>query len=134
MNLNTQFSGLFTALLFVIFQSCSPTSSSDPQVTVTEFVEIRTAHPEAIIIDVRTPAEYNSGTIEGANNINVLDDSFVPKVSTLDKSKTVMVFCKSGGRSARAKAQLQELGFTDVVDLEGGIKGWKAADKKVVQP
>ncbi|MBB6459640.1 rhodanese-like domain-containing protein [Flammeovirga kamogawensis] len=134
MNLNTRFLGLFTALLFAILQSCSPTSSNDPQVTITEFEEIRAAQPEAIIIDVRTPAEYNSGTIEGANNINVLDDSFVPKVSTLDKNQTVMVFCKSGGRSAKAKAQLQELGFTNVVDLEGGIKGWKAADKKVVKP
>lgn len=126
----------FILLLFgiVLFCACNRTSNSDPQVAVSDFVEIRQGNPNTIVLDVRTPGEFNAGTMEGAVNINVLEDSFTEQVQKLDKNATVMVFCKSGGRSAKAKQKLLDLGFTNVVDLEGGITSWKKAGGKVIIP
>ncbi|WP_052444134.1 rhodanese-like domain-containing protein [Flammeovirga sp. OC4] len=127
---------VFISLLIGIafFSACSRTVNNEPQASVSDFVEVRAKNPSAIVIDVRTPSEFNAGTMEGAININVLEDSFEGKVKDFDKDATVMVFCKLGGRSARAKQKLVELGFTKVVDLEGGITDWKKAGGKVIVP
>ncbi|MBB3697943.1 rhodanese-like domain-containing protein [Flammeovirga yaeyamensis] len=113
--------------------SCeSATTSNEPQVSVSEFAEIKNTHPNAIIIDVRTPGEYEQGTMENAQNINVKSNSFKEEVKDLDKEATVMVFCKGGVRSAKAKSILKEMGFENVVDLEGGFDAWKSGGGKVV--
>ncbi|NME67480.1 rhodanese-like domain-containing protein [Flammeovirga aprica] len=126
----------FISLLIgiVFFSACNRAVNNEPQVAVSDFVEIRQENPNAIVLDVRTPGEFNGGTMEGAVNINVMDDSFTEEVEKLDKDATVMVFCKSGGRSAKAKQKLVDLGFTKVVDLEGGITDWKKAGGKVIIP
>lgn len=72
-----------------------------------------------ILIDVRTPEEYGMGHLESAVNVNVLDDSFASYFDDISKSKTLYVYCKKGGRSAKAAKSLEEMGFT-VVDLLGG--------------
>ena len=76
------------------------------------------------LVDVRTPKEFEAGHIETALNYNVNGPDFVSQVESLDKSKTVMVYCKSGGRSARAAKQLQEMGFMTIYDLESGFTAW----------
>ena len=78
------------------------------------------------LIDVRTPEENEEGTIQGAENMNCLDDDFMEKVAQLDKSKPVYLFCKRGGRSAKSAQRLAEAGFTKVYDLQGGITAWRA--------
>lgn len=85
------------------------------------------------IVDVRTPEEYNEGHIEGAVNINLFDEDFLSKASKLDKNKPVYVYCKSGGRSARASKQLAENGFKNVYDLDGGILNWVKENNKTVK-
>lgn len=85
--------------------------------------------PEVQILDVRTEGEYAEGHIQNAKNIDVLQDDFKEKVATLDKNKPVMVYCKMGGRSAKAAGILKEMGFTTIVDLEGGYTAWKASGK-----
>ena len=79
--------------------------------------------PDAILLDVRTPDEFNSGKIPGAININVMDSSFIEEISSLDKSKTYFIYCLSGGRSGRACAIMANQGF-DVYNLAGGISSW----------
>ena len=76
------------------------------------------------LVDVRTPAEYNSGTIEDALNIDALSSDFETKIAELDKSKKTLIFCKSGGRSGRAGAMMEKMGFETVVDLSGGYSSW----------
>lgn len=78
------------------------------------------------LIDVRTPEEFNAGHILDAENINWLGDNFVSDVEKLDKSKPIFVYCKSGGRSAKAAAKLEELGFKNIYELQGGILKWDA--------
>ncbi|BDS15555.1 rhodanese-like domain-containing protein [Aureispira anguillae] len=79
----------------------------------------------AIVLDVRTDAEFKSGKIEGAQNIDVQNASFRAKVEQLDKNKTYLVYCRSGMRSIKASKVLCELGFTKVYNLRNGYMGWK---------
>ncbi len=80
---------------------------------------------KALLIDVRTPEEFAKGHIAGAVNIDWLDDSFAKNTSALDKSKPMLLYCASGGRSEEAKLAMHKAGFKTVTDLEGGINAWK---------
>jgi len=90
--------------------------------------------PSAIqVIDVRTPAEFNSGHIEHAKNININDAQFVAQIAALDKSKPVLVYCAVGGRSARAANFIKSQGFPAVYDLDGGIGAWNKEGLPIVK-
>lgn len=77
------------------------------------------------LIDVRTPEEYESGHMINANNLNFFDEAFEKELDQLDKDIPVCVYCKSGGRSAKASEILRKKGFKTVYDLDGGIIGWE---------
>ena len=82
------------------------------------------------LVDVRTPEEYAEGHIEGARNIDVFDDDFLEEAQkSLDKSRPVAVYCRSGKRSADAARKLSANGF-QVTNLEGGIIAWKENREK----
>ncbi len=81
-----------------------------------------------MILDVRKPEEYDEGHLEGATLIDVTDESFTDKVSELDASGEYLVYCKLGGRSAKAVEQLTQLGFNNIHDLEGGFTAWSDAE------
>jgi rhodanese-related sulfurtransferase len=87
--------------------------------------------PDTVILDVRTPKEYATGHIKNSVLINFNDKNFDEKVKQLDKTKTYLVHCAVGGRSARACDKLDTYGFTRVVNLKGGIKAWQNAGKPV---
>jgi rhodanese-related sulfurtransferase len=82
---------------------------------------------------VRTPEEYAAGHLENAVNINLYDDDFKSQLEAIDKSKAVAVYCKVGGRSAKAADIIKEIGFTEVYDLEGGILNWEEKGMKTVK-
>lgn len=87
----------------------------------------------AQLLDVRTKEEWDEGHLKGATLVPVTEDGFLDKAkATLDPKKEVVVYCKSGGRSAMAAEKLRAAGFT-VHDLAGGITAWKAAGKPVVK-
>ena len=77
----------------------------------------------AALLDVRTPAEYRSGKIPGAVNIDIMDDGFLEAIDRLDKNKTYYVYCHSGGRSGHACHVMAQQGFK-VANLNGGISTW----------
>ena len=87
----------------------------------------------AVILDVRTPAEVASGIIKGATVIDFKSEDFEDKVDKLDKSKTYFVYCRAGGRSLRAAELMLNLGFQNVINVEGGMSQWKEAGFEVVQ-
>lgn len=83
------------------------------------------------LLDVRTPEEYAQGHIAGASNINVFDPEFAREAKeSLQKSRPVAVYCRSGKRSADAARILSSEGFK-VTNLEGGILAWIKADEPV---
>jgi len=77
------------------------------------------------LIDVRTPEETSYGVIEGAKLMDFYNPNFVNNVKGLDKDKPVIVYCAVGGRSASASQKLKQLGFKEIYDLKGGIRGWQ---------
>lgn len=84
------------------------------------------------ILDVRTQEEYNSGHIANALLADWNERSvFEERVKALDKSKPVYTYCLVGGRSSAAAARLRADGFSEVYNLQGGIKAWKAASLPV---
>lgn len=84
--------------------------------------------PNAQIIDVRTPQEFSSYHLDNAINIDWLGTSFEKEVAKLDPKKPVFIYCKAGGRSQSAHEKLNELGFTTVYEMKGGILKWEAAE------
>ncbi len=77
----------------------------------------------AVLVDVRTPIEYASGTIENAKNIDFFSADFRDKFMKLSQEVEYFIFCRSGGRSAQACALLSTVGYK-VNNLEGGIGEW----------
>lgn len=123
---------LFCLLLALFGFSCSQ-SKAQNKVSPNDFETLLNNDPSVQLVDVRTPTEYQSGHIAGAKNINIHDADFAQQISTLDKTKPVLVYCARGGRSASAAEQLLKSGFQTVHDLDGGMGAWKAAGKKVVR-
>ncbi|WP_430907645.1 rhodanese-like domain-containing protein [Maribacter sp. 2-571] len=78
-----------------------------------------------VLIDVRTPEEFAAGHLEHARNINWYDADFAAQMATVDKEETIYLYCKMGGRSAKAQEKLKALGYTHVVNLEGGYASYE---------
>ena len=126
------FQSTLALLLLLGWMGCTSNSSSTAQAQIFEDLEptaFQAKYQEAggQILDVRTPPEVAEGVIEGAMVINIQDSDFSARIDALDKTKAVFVYCKAGGRSARASGMLEKLGFTEVYNLDGGITAWKAA-------
>lgn len=85
-----------------------------------------------VLLDVRTPAEFAAGHIEGAKNTDVEAADFGTQIAALDKAATYAVYCRSGNRSQVAMDQMKAAGFTSYFDLKGGIGAWTSAGKPVV--
>ena len=82
------------------------------------------ANTDHMLVDVRTPEEFNSGHIAGAVNISL--QTLPTQMSTLPKDKPIVLYCRSGSRSHTAAQMLAQAGFTKIYDL-GGIIDWRAA-------
>jgi len=85
-----------------------------------------------VIVDVRTPGEFNEGRIANSINIDVNSTDFADSISNLDKSKVYFLYCKGGVRSSRARDMMKEAGFKYIFELDGGIMNWLDAEFPVV--
>ena len=101
--------------LSVAMSGCAATAS--PSVAIGE---------DTVVVDVRTPAEYAGGHLDGAVNLDVSAADFATELAELDPSAEYVVYCQSGNRSSRAVAQMEQAGFTSVEDA-GGISSAAAA-------
>ncbi len=117
----------FTLLACSNGQNSSSLSAKEFQDKITELGNV-------VILDVRTPDEFNGGTIENAINADITSYDFTNVIQTLDKSTPVMVYCLSGGRSKDAVKALRNMGFNTVYELKGGILKWNAENLPVVAP
>ncbi len=82
-------------------------------------------NPDFVIIDVRTQEEFVGEHIENATNIDFYSETFRDTLNTLDKNKTYLIYCRSGGRSGSALDIMAELNFKKVYNILGGINQWK---------
>ena len=100
-------------------------------ITADEFDKKLSANPGVQLVDVRTHEEFAGGHLKGAVNINVNGDSFDSDIAKLDKKKPVMVYCRSGKRSANACGKMKDAGFVEIYNMDGGITSWGDLGKPV---
>jgi rhodanese-related sulfurtransferase len=86
---------------------------------------------KVVVLDIRTPKEYQAGHIAGAKNLDFYERDFAQKLATLDKATPYLVHCAAGGRSTKSLDQFKKLGFKSVVHLDGGFKAWEKAGQPV---
>ena len=123
------------ALGAVVLTGCSSaTSAAVETVEPTAAAEIIETDQGEVVLDIRTPEEYDQGIIEGAINIDFYDDDFAVQLDALDKDAHYVVYCNSGNRSGQANSIFEDLGFTDVTEIAGGITAWYSEGLPVALP
>ena len=122
----------------VMLTACNSETAS----TISQGVSVESAkqmliqNNDVVFLDVRTPKEFAKGHIAGAVNINIHDPSFSQAASTLARDKTYIVHCAvnpRGGRGDKSISILNELGFTELLSLDGGLNAWKRAGLPINQ-
>jgi rhodanese-related sulfurtransferase len=95
------------------------------QLNAQQWKEKLDASLDGVIVDVRTPVEWEEGIIPNAvlNNIHE-QQGFMDYVESLDKDKEYFMYCRSGARSGNACAYMESQGFTKTYNLAGGILNW----------
>jgi rhodanese-related sulfurtransferase len=114
----------------LLLAGCS-SSSSAIDLSVTEF-SAKVAEAGVITLDVRTPGEFAEGFIEGARLIDFQSGNFENEIAALDKNATYAVYCRSGNRSGQAVKVMQDAGFTNVFNMNGGVIDWANAGLPLV--
>lgn len=104
---------------------------SSQKVDVKTFQTNLAKSENALLLDVRTPQEFEERHLANAVNIDINGENFEGQIDKLDKNKTVFVYCLSGGRSTTAAAALAKKGFKNIYNLEGGILAWVNAGNPI---
>lgn len=121
------------ALVASVAMAGEPTGGpATPAATMTQeqLVEHLAKHPQHLfVLDVRTPEEYAEGHVPGA--VNVPHDQLASRLAEVPKDKDVVVYCRSGRRSALATDVLAANGYQHVSHLEGDIQAWLARGRPV---
>lgn len=110
-----------------VFFACQ-TTSTDNSLDALRFNEKISATPDAKILDVRTPGEFNEGFIPNAQNIDYNSPEFESEIKDLNRDNTYFVYCLAGSRSSSAMNYMEKLGFKKVYNLKGGILDWQKND------
>ena len=125
-----------TVALFALLVTLSAARGDEPKKPQFENVDVERfeklmADPDVVVLDVRTPKEYEAARIKGSVLIDYQAKDFDQKIKELDKSKTYLVHCASGVRSERACKKLAGLEVAKLYNLEAGIRAWQRAGKPV---
>ena len=110
----------------------APATKRFRNVDVAEWETLR-KDAKVVVLDVRTAEEYADGHMQSAINLDIRGGKFAETLAGMDKSKTYLIHCAVGGRSAKACGQMDSLKFEKVLNLSGGITAWEAAGHKPVK-
>lgn len=91
-------------------------------------IRLMNNNSDALIIDIRTAAEFGGGHIKGAKNMPLGDLAKTVDDIAADKDKPVLIYCNSGNTAGRAIKILQNAGFKKISNMEGGIGAWREAN------
>ena len=100
-------------------------------ITVAEFQELYDP-AKHVLLDVRTPEEWEEGHLPNAVHLNFYEDNFAEELDKLEKDKAYVVYCKAGGRSGKTLAMLNEKGFTEAYNILGGYTELEAQGVETV--
>jgi rhodanese-related sulfurtransferase len=115
----------------LLLTGCSSSAGGVTNMNVEEFSK-KITEAGVITLDVRTTGEFMTGHVEGAENIDFESGSFESAIESLDKNATYAVYCRSGNRSGQAVKVMQEAGFTNVYNMNGGVIDWANAGLPLV--
>ena len=102
-----------------ILKTISPKEASD-------LIVKHKNNPDFIILDVRTPHEFKSGHIEKAILLDYYSKMYTGELKKLDKTKTYLIYCRSGNRSGKTLHLIKDMGFSRVYNMDKGLKGWRS--------
>ena len=114
---------LFILMLSILgFMGC--TAQNGSSIDSKEAYGLIKADANIAILDVRTAKEFADGHVAGAVNIDVNQADFAQKIDQLDRSKTYIVYCRSGRRSSKAVGIMATKGFKNLYNVSDGFVGW----------
>lgn len=117
-------------LFLLSFTACSQSERNTYHNVDDKVFSEQMKNEHTVILDVRTPEEYKAGHIPHAVPMNFYDPDFAKKAEALDKNQTYLVYCASGGRSAKASVMMAEKGIKEIYNLEGGYNHWSGEKVK----
>ncbi|MFT2008023.1 rhodanese-like domain-containing protein [Pontibacter sp. 13R65] len=129
---------IFVIVLSYLTSCAAPPQQDNAQVnsalTASTYKEDHHAKKKnTVLVDVRTPAEFEGGHLQGAQNADFLSHEFQEAMQQWDKSKTYYLYCASGNRSGKAAKLMEEAGFKRVFNI-GGFKDLKEAGLPLANP
>ena len=80
--------------------------------------------PDVVLLDVRTPKEFEDGHIQGALLLDYHSSDYVERLKALDREKTYLIYCRSGNRSGKSLAIFSKMGFRRAYHMDTGLIGW----------
>jgi len=112
---------LIVIIVITSFAKIHGQSISDTECNLTAKEFLKADKDDAILLDVRTQEEFDSGHLEGAILIDYFESNFKNEINKLNKDNKYYVYCKVGGRSSKATKYMIKSGFKNVCNIEGGI-------------
>ena len=124
----------FITILFFVFGFAGISFAEVTPVTAEKAAADLKKDLKIVVVDLRTPEEFGAGHLAKAVNVNFFSEDFEKELAKLDRTKTYVMHCKSGGRSTKSLAIWEKLGFPKVLHLDTGVLGWQKAGFKLVVP
>ena len=127
------FAALIVVLVLLIKAELNHQANKGIQLSPSMAIRMMNNHEDALVVDVRTAAEFKGGHIKGAKNVPLKEFASAIESYAGYKDKQVLVYCNSGTTVVSAINQLKKAGFEKINNLEGGIAAWKEANLPLVK-
>lgn len=129
-----------TTLLILLCSACVCMAAADmagvQTISPSHFKALLDRHqgdPDVVLLDVRTPKEFEDGHIQGALLLDYHSSDYVERLKALDREKTYLIYCRSGNRSGKSLAIFEKLGFRRAYHMDAGVIGWSRENYPLVR-
>ena len=129
--MNTSLALSCAALLLSASAAWAEEAAAVKNIAPEEAAKLLQEKKDVVVLDIRTADEFKEGHIAGAKNIDFLDSNFAQELGKLEKEKTYLVHCASGGRSTKSLKIFGEQKFGKILHLDSGFSGWQKAGKPI---
>ena len=120
--------------LLLVLAACGGSDTASVELVQAAAAASTIESAEVVVLDVRTPEEFEAGHIDGAVNIDFYAADFQAQLEQLDRDASYVMYCRSGNRSATTATIMRGLDFTEVDEIDGGILSWVEAGLPVATP
>jgi rhodanese-related sulfurtransferase len=131
--------GIVWTVLLILAVVTTAVAAGSPVRNVTvgkaqKLIKEHAGRADFVILDVRTPGEFAEGHIDGAVNLDIQSPAFEKGLRALDRSRSYLVYCRTGNRSRRATLTMEALGFRSIFHMTEGIVKWKQQTRPLARP